>query len=70
MNRTKDTHTIHRISGSWHTEDARKAKKKYERKLRREVYLFRLSRLPNKIGMAVFGEERYVKIRNFLKGHE
>lgn len=70
LERTKNTCTIHWFSGSWHTAEEKKKKKQYDRLLRREEFLFWLSRLPNKIGMAVFGEKRYVKIRAFLKGHD
>ena len=70
LEKTENTHTIHWFSGSWHTAQQKKEKKKYDAYLRREQMKYRLSRLPNKIGMAVFGEKRYVKIRRFLKGHD
>lgn len=70
LERTENTHTIHWFSGSWHTEEEKRKKKKYDAYLRREQMKYNLSRLPNKIGMAVLGEKLYVKIRTFLKGHE
>ncbi len=70
LEKTENTCTIHWFSGSWHTEEERKKKKQYNRQLRVEKALFWVSRLPNKVGMAVFGEKRYVKIRAFLKGHD
>lgn len=70
LKKTENTCTIHWFSGSWHTEEEKKKRKRYNRQLRVEKVLFFISRLPNKIGMAVFGEKWYVKIRAFLKGHD
>ena len=70
LHKTPNTHTIHWFSGSWHSEEEKKQNEKDKRWQRRYDLMFAISRLPNKIGTAVFGEKLYVKIRTFLKGHE
>ena len=68
--KTQNTVSVHWFSASWKSQKEQKEKKSYIRRLKAERLLFAISRLPNKIGMAVFGENRYVEIRAFLKGHK
>lgn len=64
LHKTKNTHTIHWFSGSWHSKEDRKDRKK-------DIWYNRLhwiTRIPNKVGTAVLGKERYEKIRERIKG--
>ena len=61
---TPNTVSIHWYSSSWFTKAEWKAK-------RRDIWYNRthwITRIPNKVGTAVFGKQRYEKIRDFIKG--
>lgn len=68
--KTEHTVSIHWFSGSWQSKKEIRVKKAYARELYIRNILFQITRLPNKIGTGVFGEERYIKIRRFIKGHD
>ena len=61
--RTGNTISVHWFSASWFTKEDIKQQKK----LQFQNFLHDLSRLPNKIGRAVFGEQRYFAIRDNIK---
>ena len=61
--RTAETVSVHWYSASWFT----RADRKIQRKERFRNHLHDLSRLPNHVGRAVFGEKRYFKIRDGIK---
>lgn len=61
---TSETISIHWYSASWFTKEDKKIR-------RREILsnrLHLLSRIPNQVGTAVLGKQRYEKIRDFIKG--
>ena len=64
LHRTPDTHTIHWFAGSWFSPEQKKA----QRQQIWDAKIFAISRMPNKVGKAVFGEKRYFKIRDSIKG--
>ena len=70
LEKTANTVSVHWFTASWQTKEEKKKKKQDKAREKRAEFLFQLTRLPNKIGMAVFGEQRYVKIRSFLKGQK
>ena len=61
---TPDTLSIHWYSASWYSETDFINRKTQIRKNR----LHWISRLPNRFGTAVFGPERYARIRDRIKG--
>ena len=61
---TADTYSVHWYSGSWYTEEDWKERRKDI--LHNRLHF--ITRIPNKVGTAVFGKERYEKISDFLKG--
>ena len=74
LKKTKRTVTIHWFAGSWLTNEQRKQatinakqRKKYRRKIKNKESLDKIIHLPNRILIALIGNEKYNKIKKKIK---
>lgn len=63
LNRTSNTATIHWFSASWYDEVQRKNHERWVKAAKKE----RMRYAPNRFAMKLLGEERYSKLKKFLK---
>ena len=63
-----DTVSIHHFSSSWETKAKQKERKKRISKANRKEKIDSLKHIPNRMLKKLFGEKRYEKIKNRIKG--
>ena len=68
MTRTKDLISIHHASASWQDETTLQRWRALQDAHRREDALSHLAHAPNRALIRVLGEEKYKKLKAFLKG--
>lgn len=63
LKKTKNTYSIHWFDASWYDTEQKKAYKKRNKNLRKDYWLH----MPNRILRNILGEDRYIKLKKFLK---
>lgn len=67
---TKNTFSIHHYSLSWTSKENQIARKKYLRKLKIGNFFYNIRVLPNNALLLIFGKERYLKLKKWIKREE
>lgn len=62
LRKTKDTISIHRFSATWKSKEDKRREKERKKALKRDYIIH----IPNRVGMKLLGDVRYIKLKSFF----